>query len=48
LAEQYAETISAQQKGYIQYVRDKPDALATGAKQGFETVKQAAEQHCKG
>jgi hypothetical protein len=48
IAEQYALTISSHQMEYIQYIRENPYALATGANQGFEAVKQKAESACKG
>jgi hypothetical protein len=48
MAEQYALTIPSDQMQYIQYIRDNPYALATGANQGFEAIKQKAESVCKG
>jgi hypothetical protein len=48
IAEQYALTIPSEQMEYVQYIRNNPYALATGANQGFETIKQKAESVCKG
>lgn len=48
MAEQYALTIPSDQMEYIQYIRDNPYALATGANQGFEAIKHKAEAVCKG
>jgi hypothetical protein len=48
IAEQYALTIPSEQMEYVQYIRNNPYALATGANQGFEAIKQKAESVCKG
>jgi len=47
IAGQYAEKITAHQMEYIQYIRENPYALATGANDGFEIFKRNAEAICK-
>ncbi len=47
IAEQYATKLSAHQMEYIQYIRENPYALATGANDGFEIVKRNAESACR-
>ncbi len=47
IAGQYAEKLTAHQMEYIQYIRENPYALATGANNGFEILKRNAEAACK-
>lgn len=47
IAEQYATKLTPHQMEYIQYIRENPYALATGANNGFEIVKRNAESVCK-
>jgi hypothetical protein len=47
IAGQYAEKLTAHQMEYIQYIRENPYALATGANNGFEILKRNAEMECK-
>jgi hypothetical protein len=48
VASEYAKTIPAHQMEYIQSIRENPYALATGAINGFELIKQKAEAACQG
>jgi len=48
MADQYALIMSANQMEYIQYVRENPYALATGAVQSFDRIYKNAELVCKG
>lgn len=48
MADQYALIIPANQMEYIQYVRENPYALATGAGQSFDRIYKNAELVCKG
>jgi hypothetical protein len=47
IAAQYATQLTPHQMEYIQYIRENPYALATGANNGFEAVKSQAESVCK-
>jgi hypothetical protein len=48
VAKQYAQVMPDTQMENMQYVRNNPYALATGASQSFEQLKQQAETSCKG
>jgi hypothetical protein len=48
MVDQYALKIPANQMEYIQYVRTNPYALAMGANQVYEEIKQKAEVVCAG
>lgn len=48
IAAQYALSIPEEQMTYIQSNAENPYAMATGANQGFEAIKQKAKDACKG